>query len=317
MPTVFTPHYFSPFHKTFVLSCLNPATIEPDMVMTFQQKSRAMVQLIRPELPAAAGLCVVVGQSIALGALPPLQWMISGFGLGFFLSGSAMVFNDYFDLEVDRVNAPHRPLPAGLLSQNEAVVFGLLMGAAGLSIALALHAVLFVLSLIAWILGFLYNWRLKAAGLWGNLLVSTNVAMTFLLGGVSVGQISNPMLWLFSLIAFLFDLGEEIAGDAMDMAGDQKRASKSIALTYGKQTALRVSLVLFAVMILLTLVPIVWGSSGLGYRIPILLMDALIIFFAAKLYRSRTSREGHQSMRGLYISASLCLVAFVAGTFIP
>ena len=37
-----------------------------------------------------------------------------------------MIFNDYFDLEVDRINAPQRPLPAGLLSQNEAIAFGLI-----------------------------------------------------------------------------------------------------------------------------------------------------------------------------------------------
>jgi geranylgeranylglycerol-phosphate geranylgeranyltransferase len=27
-------------------------------------------------------------------------------------------------------------------------------------------------------MGFLYNWKLKAAGVWGNLIVSTSVAMT-------------------------------------------------------------------------------------------------------------------------------------------
>ena len=85
----------------------------------------------------------------------------------------------------------------------------------------------------------MYNWKLKAAGLWGNLMVSTSVASTFLLGGIGVGQPWNRTVWAFGLIAFVFDLAEEIAGDAMDAEGDQQRASHSIAIVRGKSTALR------------------------------------------------------------------------------
>lgn len=91
--------------------------------MTIQQKSKAMILLIRPDLPISAGICVVIGQAIALGALPPLPLIWLGFLLGFFLSSSQMIFNDYFDLEVDRINAPQRPLPSGLLSTREMVTF--------------------------------------------------------------------------------------------------------------------------------------------------------------------------------------------------
>ena len=92
--------------------------------MTILRKSRAMLQLIRPELPIAAGVCVVVGQAVALGRVPALSILGLGFALGFFLSSSAMIFNDYFDLEVDRINSPQRPLPSGLLSKAEVIAFG-------------------------------------------------------------------------------------------------------------------------------------------------------------------------------------------------
>lgn len=286
------------------------------MPMTILQKSRAMVQLIRPELPAAAGICVVVGQAVALGKLPPLPMIGWGFLLGFFLSGSAMIFNDYFDLEVDRINSPQRPLPSGLLTQPEVIAYGGITAVIALAVALGIHPLAFVLSLVTWVMGFLYNWKLKAAGLWGNLIVSSSVAMTFIMGGVSVGQAANPMVWTFGLIAFIFDLAEEIAGDAMDMAGDQKRASKSIAILYGKKTALRVSGLLFGVMIALTSLPMIWGETSLGYIIPITVMDLFLIFFTYKLLKSISPQEGRGSMRGLYISASVGLLAFIFGRFI-
>lgn len=284
--------------------------------MTIQQKSRAMIQLIRPELPLAAGVCVVVGQAVALGKFPPISMMGLGFLLGFFLSSSAMVFNDYFDLEVDRINAPQRPYASGVLSQTEMIVLGGLAAVLGWVVALVIHPIVFVLGLIIWILGFLYNWKLKAAGLWGNLIVSTSVAMTIILGGVSVGQAANPMVWIFGLIAFVFDLAEEIAGDAMDIEGDQKRSSKSIAILYGKKTALRISSGLFGVMILLTFFPVFWGETSLAYLIPITITDAIILFFTYKLVKSLTPQEGRGSMRGLYLSASIGLIVFILGRFI-
>jgi geranylgeranylglycerol-phosphate geranylgeranyltransferase len=285
-------------------------------LITILHKSKAMIQLIRPELPLAAGVCVVVGQAIAFGKLPQAFLVALGFSLGFFLSSSAMIFNDYFDLEVDRINAPSRPLPSGLLSQTEVIVFGVVTALIGLAIALSIHPIAFVLSLIIWILGFLYNWKLKAAGFWGNLIVSTSVAMTFILGGISVGQAANPMPWIFGLIAFFFDLAEEIAGDAMDMVGDQKRGSKSIAILYGKAAALRVSSMFFGVVIVLTLVPLLLGETALGYLIPIAITDGLIVYFTVKLTKSLTPKEGRRYMRVMYLSASIGLIAFIFGRFI-
>lgn len=284
--------------------------------MTIQQKSSAMIQMIRPELPIAAGICVGVGQVIALGNLPPLALLGLGFALGFFLSSSAMIFNDYFDLEVDRINAPQRPLPSGLLSKTEVIVFGALTAGVALGVAWVIHPIVFWLSLLTWVLGFWYNWKLKAAGLWGNLIVSASVAMTFVLGGISVGQTANPMIWIFGLIAFIFDLAEEIAGDAMDMQGDQQRGSRSIAIVHGKKTALRISALLFGAVILLSFAPVLWGETRLGYLLPISIMDGLILFFSVRLFKSHTPQAGRGAMRGLYLSATAGLVAAIIGRLI-
>jgi geranylgeranylglycerol-phosphate geranylgeranyltransferase len=193
---------------------------------------------------------------------------------------------------------------------------GIATALVSLAIALAIHPLVFILCLAVWLLGFLYNWKLKAAGLWGNLIVSTSVAMTFVIGGVSVGQAANPLLLTFGLISFCFDLAEEIAGDAMDAEGDQKRGSKSIAIVHGRSAALRLSGLLFCGVVALTGLPVVWGETGLGYLIPIGLVDALILFFTFRLLRSQTPQAGRRSMRGLYISASLGLVAFILVTFL-
>jgi len=76
-------------------------------------KARAVSDLVKTELPVAAGICVVAGEMLALGRLPTVAEALLGFLTGFFISGSAMISNDYFDLGVDRINRPERPLPSG------------------------------------------------------------------------------------------------------------------------------------------------------------------------------------------------------------
>jgi|APCry1669189070_1035195.scaffolds.fasta_scaffold01321_4 geranylgeranylglycerol-phosphate geranylgeranyltransferase len=278
------------------------------------QKACGVLQIFRPELPTAAGVCVLLGEVLALGAVPPLPALGLGFACGFLLSGSALITNDYFDLEVDRINAPQRPLPAGILTPAEVMALGLLTAILGLAAAATFGPLALGLSLIIWLLGFLYNWRLKAAGLWGNLIVAASVGITFVLGGMAVGQPWSPTVWTFALIALVFDLAEEIAGDAMDAEGDRQRGSRSLALVYGRQTALRISGALFGLVVALTLLP--WGVLGLAYRIPILLTDLLIGFFVIRLLRSQTPAEGRRAMRGLYLSGSLGLLAFLIGSLV-
>ncbi len=284
--------------------------------MTLSTKIRGLLQIIRPELPLAAGMCVVLGEVLGLGGVPPLPAIVLGAWCGFLLSASAMATNDYFDLEVDRVNTPWRPLPAGLLTPRDALVVGALAGSLGLAAAWALSPAAGLLALVVWGLGFLYNWRLKASGFWGNLIVGFSVAMTFVIGGIGVGQPWNRTVWLFGLIALVFDLAEEIAGDAMDAEGDQKRGSRPIAILWGRRKALLVSAGLFGVMVVLSWVPIFWGELGLSYRVPILLLDGLIVVWVVKLLRSRTSTEGRWAMRALYLSGSVGLLTFLVSALL-
>jgi geranylgeranylglycerol-phosphate geranylgeranyltransferase len=111
--------------------------------ITLRQKMSGIIRIFRPELPFAAGVCVVVGEILAFGAFPPLQIILLGFLCGFFLSSTALILNDYFDLEVDRINAPHRPLPSGIVTKTEVIGLSILTTLLGLAAGLALGPVAF------------------------------------------------------------------------------------------------------------------------------------------------------------------------------
>jgi len=280
------------------------------------KKIRGAIQLFRPELPFAAGVCVILGEIVALGGLPPVRELLLGFACGFFLSGSALTLNDYFDIEVDKVNTPNRPIPAGLLTPSDAISLTIVATLIGLTTAFSIGALAFMISMIFWVIGVLYNWRYKANGLWGNLMVAASVGITFILGGIAVGQPLNKIVWFFGLIAFLIDLAEEIAGDAMDIEGDKKRDSKSIAIRVGRDAALRITASLFILVALLSYIPFAFGWLRMSYLLLVCAINIAVILFTIRLVRSQTPEVGRSAMRSIYLSILFGMLAFIGSQFL-
>ena len=280
------------------------------------KKINGLIRLFRPELPLAAGICVTTGQILSAGKFPSLQIGLLGFICGFALSSAALILNDYFDYEVDLINHPDRPLPSGAVSRADVIGLTAATTLVGLGAALALGFAALIISIIFWIIGVLYNWRYKQTGLIGNLMVCASVGVTFILGAVTMGNPWNGIVWTFAFMAFFVDLGEEIAGDAMDMEGDKKRGSRSIALLKGKRFALLISVTLWSLVILLSFLPVLMGWLGTSYLVFILITDVVLVYFSIKLLNSQTPAEGRKAMRGAYLGATLGIVGFLLGRFI-
>lgn len=279
--------------------------------ITLKKKIKGMIRLFRPELPLAAGICVVAGELLALGRLPSVHSLIYGFICIFLISGAALILNDYFDLEVDKVNAPDRPLPSGVVSPSEVIILTIIVSAAGIIISYIISIYALILSIILLIIGILYNWKLKETGFPGNLIVSISVASTFILGGISVGDPWNKIVFTFSSMAFFVDLGEEIAADAMDMEGDKKRNSKSIAILMGCREALSISSVMFFLVVLISFIPILFNWFGISYVFIISISDTIIFISVLKLIKSKTPQQGHFWIKQIYRVSILEMLVFI------
>lgn len=265
---------------------------------------------MRFELPLAAGICVLLGQLFALGYFAPLLLTLSAALSVFFISASILVSNDYFDIETDKINAPHRPIPSKLVTPAEALALAVFLLIAGLVLSFTINASALLFSIGLTIIGLLYNRKFKKYGLVGNLMVSFSVGMTFVFGGLSVGIPFNKVVLFFAVIAALVDLGEEIASDAMDVKGDKLIDSNSIAIKHGKEKALRVSASIFVLVILLSLIPFLLGWFNIVYLLPIAVMDIFIGYSTFRLAISK-GEEGRKYIRLLYLGATFGLVVFL------
>jgi geranylgeranylglycerol-phosphate geranylgeranyltransferase len=275
------------------------------------KRIKAIFQLFRFELPLAAGICTLIGAVISAGRLPPWVILLPGFLCVFFISSSAMISNDYFDLETDRVNAPHRPLPSGRARPRDAVLFTAITTILGLISAAWIGLPALMVALLFWALSLFYNWKGKASGWIGNLMVSACVGIMFIFGAIAVSALWNPVIWTLGGLAFCFDLGEEIAADAMDVEGDRLRGSRSIAILKGRRAALTLSGSLFGLFVFISLLPVIFGWLGRTYLFLLPVMDGYIIICTLRLLRSQTVQAGRSWIRWNYLGVSFCLLAFL------
>jgi geranylgeranylglycerol-phosphate geranylgeranyltransferase len=186
----------------------------------------------------------------------------------------------------------------------------LLFTAAGLAAAALLGSLVLVLAAAVWGIALLYNMKFKEMGIFGNLTVAFCVAMTVIIGGATVGVINGIVLTIATL-AFLFDLGEEIAADAMDVKGDELRSSKSIAKRTNKTYALRLSGVIFIVFIIVSFLPFLMGWLGYVYLLLIVVTDLCISYFSYRLILSYTIEEGRVQIRRLYLTWGMFVAIFI------
>ena len=275
-----------------------------------KSKLSGLVRLFRFELPFTAGLCAVLGQLLALGALPPVSKMILGFLSVFLISAAALILNDYFDIESDRINAPDRPLPSGLVSKQDVILLTVGVTLLGALTGWLISRAAVLVIMVVWVIGFLYNWRFKKVFLIGNLMVSLSVGMTFIFGGVSVNRPFSPLVWFFAAWVFLINLGEEIAADAMDIEGDRKAESRSLALVLGREKALKISASLFLTVIAASSLPFILGWLGWIYLAPFILTDAVMFYALIRLLQVEDD-QGRKYIRWIYLSGMVTLIIII------
>ena len=136
---------------------------------------KALYKLSRPLTSLSGALTVFVGGYVA----GTEAWgdIIMACMATLLIAGSANAWNDYLDVEIDRVNQPQRPLPAGLISLRQAKIFSFALAGLSLFLAAFINLPAFLIVLASNTLLYFYSIRLKSTVLMGNATVATISAL--------------------------------------------------------------------------------------------------------------------------------------------
>jgi 4-hydroxybenzoate polyprenyltransferase len=214
--------------------------------------ARTYLELGRPFTLVAPALGFLSGGLTALGAAPPEP--LSMASLTFPLIGSLMAavlnagnnaLNQIYDLEIDRINKPKRPLPSARLSISNAwrftVATYLLALVLAWLVAPAGRHECFWIVLVAVVCTFIYSMpplRTKRLGIWANITIAIPRGVLLKVAGwSSVKTIAGIEPWYIGAIFGLFLLGATTTKDFADMEGDRLGGCKTLPIQYGIRRA--------------------------------------------------------------------------------
>ena len=223
--------------------------------MTTQRGSRtalAYVDLARPFTLVAPALGFVSGAATAIGAFPREPWNpgllvapLIGSAMAALLNAGANALNQIYDLDVDRVNKPKRPLPSGRLTMAQAWSFAAISYVLALSlgwlVAPSGRHECFWLVLVAAACTFIYSVpppRTKRLGVWANITIAIPRGVLLKVAGwSSVKTIVGVEPWYIGGVFGLFLLGATTTKDFADMEGDRCGGCRTLPIRYGVSRA--------------------------------------------------------------------------------
>jgi 4-hydroxybenzoate polyprenyltransferase len=171
------------------------------------------------------------------------QWPWLVFAAAAFATAAGHTVNDIYDLAIDRVNRPRRPLVSGALSVRGAWIEYIVLVAGAVLVSIFLPRVAAVW-IVAWVvLLHLYSAKLKRMFLAGNVLVALVAASGFLLGAYA-GHDARAG-FLPAAYTFLFVMGREIVKDAADLEGDKTFGATTFPIVSGTRPALVTAAAIF------------------------------------------------------------------------
>jgi len=275
----------------------------------------ALLSLIRPINSFMIGLAVIVG--IAIGSPDMLFSRLSvyGFLTGFSISSYSMIINDVYDIEIDKVNQPERPLAKQIISVNSALSLSLILLLIGLTCSLFISNYNLIITVIFSFLSWFYNIWGKKQGLIGNSIVASSMSIPFIFGGIITGNISL-LVWSISLIAFLSGMGREIIKTIADVEGDKTKGIRSVSIQFGSRNAMIIACGFILVSIIISFIPIYFNLIQI-YYIPLLILTDLILLYSVLMLSRNYSKSESLKIKKFILYAMLFgLITFLANSIV-
>lgn len=275
----------------------------------FQVKT--YVELSRPANVLIGMISIAVG-ALAAGSFSPWNHILLASLSGAMITAAANAINDYFDIAIDRINKPHRPLPSGRLSANAAKYFAVTLFFLGIFLALFIRFQAVFIACTAAVLLYLYSFRCKRMVLVGNGIVSFISGLAFIYGGVAVNRIA--MATIPAGFAFFYHFGREVLKDIEDLEGDQLENARTFPVRFGLNPSRWLITAIFLLLIFLTLLPYSYHIFGKLYLIVVGLgVDLFLVFVIYSLWKDPSRTNLHRLSEWLRWDMVIGILAIIAG----
>jgi protoheme IX farnesyltransferase len=251
--------------------------------------ARDLVTLTKPRIISLLLVTTVAPMFITPVGVPSVAlvcWVVAG---GYLMAGGANAINMWFDQDIDQVmiRTRSRPVPAGRLPAWAALAFGVALGATAfaifwlrvnpLSAWLALGGLLFYV--------FIYTIWLKRSSPQNIVIGGAAGAFPPLVGWAAMtGRIDLAAIYLFAIVFYWTP--PHFWALALTKQKEYGQAGvPMMPVVYGERYTKVQMLVYTLILVPLTIMPSVFGATGLLYGIVAALLGARFLWYCVQLLR--------------------------------
>jgi len=272
----------------------------------------AFAELVRLEHGLMYGIGVFVGAILSGWNLSFSSALLIGFLASVLSEFGAFALNDYFDVKADTINRrKDRPIVRKDVSPDAAMLissasFLLANILAFLFLSSDAFFVVFLLSIVS----MMYNIALKNMPLIGNLFIAVTMAVPFLFGGLVIGNIGMPAIFL-SGIAFFVGIGREMMKDIEDVPGDRKVGAKTLPIAIGAGSTASAAVLCYLVSVVMSLIPLFTFFSGKLPYLLVLATDYMLLNVAYRLWNDHGLATLRWGRKQTLYAVAIGLIAFL------
>lgn len=277
---------------------------------------RDYVTLCKPRVVMLMILTSMVGMCLAPHtAFPIMPFIFGNLGIALIASAAAAL-NHVADLHIDKMmrRTQHRPIVRGKISTMQSLLFAFILCTIGMFILIffvnVLTAVLTFIALIGYAVG--YTLYLKHATPQNIVIGGIAGAVPPLLGWVAVTNSLSPQAFLLVLIIYVWT-PPHFWALAIHRIDDYAKANvPMLPHTHGIQFT-KLNVLLYTILLIcVTILPYIISMTGMVYLIGVLLLNALFLYHAIKLYRGSDPTQPMRTFRySIYYLAALFLLLLV------
>lgn len=292
----------------------------------FEKTSNASVEdyfaLLKPNVMRLVVFTAFVGMILAPGSIHPYFGFIAILCIAVG-AGAAGALNMWYDSDIDAImsRTQNRPIPAGRVSRDEALIFGIILSVFSV-MTLGLVTNWFAAGLLAFTIFFyvvIYSMWLKRSTPYNIVIGGASGALPPIVGWAAVsGTITLESIILFTII-FVWTPPHFWALN-LYKKGDYEAAKIPMLPNVAGEDETRKQILLYSILLApVGALPWAIGMASWVYGVPALLAGAAFIYYAAKVYRVRPDgvtklrdTAAKKQARGLFIFSLYYLTGLFA-----
>jgi protoheme IX farnesyltransferase len=257
--------------------------------------------LTKPRVTQLAVFCAIIGMFLATPGMVPWSILIGGSIGIWLLAGAAFAVNCLIEQAVDAKmrRTAWRPSATGEITPFQIIIFSCGLGGAGMVVLWFYTNPLTMWLTFATFVGYavIYTWYLKPATPQNIVIGGLSGAMPPALGWVAVTNQLSAEAWLLVLIIFVWT-PPHFWALALYRREDYVQAGlPMLPVTHGEKFTLLNILLYTLILLAASILPYVYGMSGIFYLVSAIILSGIFIYYAIRLYQNYSDQLARKTFK--------------------